>query len=196
MKLFYCIASIYNPGGMERVMLNKIRWFIRQGGYDITVVTTDQQGRPPFYAFPPEVRMIDLGINYSVDNCRSPLAKITSYFQKRCRHRKSLRKLLMQERPDITISLYPSESSFIPSLKDGSKKVLELHYCKFFRLQYGRKGLLGLADRFASVSHEGLLYFGFKIPSIMLHPAGLRNAFFKNIRKSAKNGYLLYNAVR
>ena len=52
------------------------------------------------------------------------------------------------------------------------------------------------AGRFASVSHGGLLNFGFKIPSIMLHPAGLRNAFFKNIRKSAKNGYLLYNAVR
>ena len=157
MKLFYCIASIYNPGGMERVMLNKIRWFIRQGGYEITVVTTDQQGRPPFYAFPPEVRMVDLGINYSVDNSRSPIAKITSYFQKRCRHRKSLRKLLMQERPDITISLYPSESSFIPSLKDGSKKVLELHYCKYFRLQYGRKGLLGLADRFRTWQDERIV---------------------------------------
>ena len=56
MKLIYCIASVYNPGGMERVLLNKVRWFVAQGGYEILVVTTDQQGRPPFYAFPEKVR--------------------------------------------------------------------------------------------------------------------------------------------
>ncbi len=133
---------------MERVLLNKVRWFVRQGGYDITVVTTDQQGRPPFYAFPPEVRMVDLSIGYSADNGKPALQKIGNYFRKRRRHRKALKELLFREKPDIVVSLYPSESSFIPSIKDGSKKVLELHFCKWFRLQYGRSGLLGLADRF------------------------------------------------
>ncbi|MBR5660174.1 MAG: glycosyltransferase family 4 protein [Bacteroidales bacterium] len=150
MKLFYCMASLYNPGGMERVLLNKVRWFASRDGYDVTVVTTDQQGRPPFYQFPGNVRMIDLGINYSIDNGRSPIAKILSYFQKRRKHRKALTELLMKERADIVASLYPSESSFIPKIKDGSKKVLELHLNRYFRLQYGRSGLLGLADRFRS----------------------------------------------
>lgn len=150
MKLIYCMASVYNPGGMERVLLNKVRWFASRDGYDVTVVTTDQQDRPPFYQFPENVRMIDLGINYSVDNNRSPIAKITSYFQKRQKHRRALASLLMKERADVVISLYPSESSFIPKIKDGSKKVLELHLNRYFRLQYGRSGLLGLADRFRS----------------------------------------------
>ena len=150
MKLIYCMASVYNPGGMERVLLNKVRWFASRDGYDVTVVTTDQQDRPPFYQFPEHVRMIDLGINYSVDNNRSPIAKITSYFQKRQKHRRALASLLMKERADVVISLYPSESSFIPKIKDGSKKVLELHLNRYFRLQYGRSGLLGLADRFRS----------------------------------------------
>ena len=148
MKIIYCFASLYNPGGIERVLLNKIRWFVVQGGYELMVVTTDQQGRPPFYAFPPEVRMVDLGINYSLDNGRSPLMKILSYFRKRRIHRKRLTELLMRERADIVVSLFPSESSFIPDIRDGSKKVLELHYNRFFRLQYNRSGLLGLADRF------------------------------------------------
>ena len=154
MKLIYCIASIYNPGGMERVLLNKLRWWVQRDGYELLVVTTDQAGRPPFYDFPPEVRMIDLGLNYSADNVRSPLAKILSYFRKRRLHRKRLTELLLQEKADIVVSLYPSESSFIPKIKDGSKKVLELHYCKLFRLQYGRKGLLGLADRFRTWQDE------------------------------------------
>ena len=127
MRLIYCIASVYNPGGMERVLLNKVRWFVAQGGYELLVVTTDQQGRPPFYAFPPEVRMVDLGINYSVDNTRAPFHKIGSYFRKRRLHRQRLTELLMREKADIVVSLYPSESSFIPGIRDGSKKVLELH---------------------------------------------------------------------
>lgn len=157
MKVIYCIASVYNPGGMERVLLNKLRWFTGQGGYDLTIVTTDQNGRPPFYDFPKEVRMIDLGINYSADNVRSPLVKIGYYFWKRWRHRHRLSDLLKREKADIVVSLYPSESSFIPKIKDGSKKILELHYNKYFRLQYNRKGLLGLADRFRTWQDEHIV---------------------------------------
>ena len=36
---------------MERVLLNKVRW-LTEAGHRVTVVTTDQQGRPPFYEFP------------------------------------------------------------------------------------------------------------------------------------------------
>lgn len=157
MKIIYCIASVYNPGGMERVLLNKVRWLSERDGYEVAVVTTDQQGRPPFYAFPEKVRMTDLGINYSTDNGRAPIAKILSYFRKRRQHRKALTELLHREKADIVVSLYPSESSFIPSICDGSRKVLELHYCKFFRLQYGRSGLLGLADRFRTRQDERIV---------------------------------------
>ena len=157
MKLIYCIASVCNPGGMERVLLNKLRWWVQRGGYELMVVTTDQAGRPPFYAFPPQVRMVDLGIGYSADNGRNPAAKIASYFRKRRLHRRRLTKLLLQEKADIVVSLYPSESSFLPKIPDGSKKVLELHYCKFFRLQYGRKGLLGWADRFRTWQDERIV---------------------------------------
>lgn len=157
MKIIYCMASVYNPGGMERVLLNKVRYLSGTLHHDVTVVTTDQQGRPPFFAFPESVRMIDLGIDYHVDNDRSPFAKIVSYFRKKKKHRRALTDLLMRERADIVVSLYPSESSFIPRIKDGSKKVLELHYCKFFRLQYGRSGILGLSDRFRTWQDERIV---------------------------------------
>ena len=157
MKLIYCIASIYNPGGMERVLLNKLRWWIRRGGCELMVVTTDQKGRPPFYEFPPEVRRIDLGINYTDDLGRGFFARTFAFLRKRRQHRKALTKLLMDERADIVISLYPSESSFIPRIKDGSRKILELHYNKLFRLQYNRKGLLGLADRIRTRMDERIV---------------------------------------
>lgn len=195
MKLIYCIRATYNPGGMERVLLNKVTYLVEKLHWEVLIVTTDQQGRPPFYPFPASVRMIDLGINYSDDNDKRPLGKIAGYLRKRHRHRKALTALLQREKADIVVSLYPSESSFIPDIKDGSKKVLELHYCKFFRLQYGRKGLLGLIDRlrtrqderivrrfdkFVVLTHEDCGYWGALnnievIPNAALHIAEKRS---------------------
>lgn len=150
MKIAYCQCSLYNPGGMERVLLNKVRWICSHTDWEVVVITTDQQGRPPFYDFPEVVRFHDLGINYSVDNGEPVLKKSWRYLRKKRLHRKRLTEVLMAERPDITVSLYPSESSFIPDIKDGSKKVLELHFNRFFRLQYGRTGLMGWLDRMRS----------------------------------------------
>ncbi|KAB3722017.1 glycosyltransferase family 4 protein, partial [Phocaeicola vulgatus] len=157
MKLLYCIRATYNPGGMERVLLNKVTYLVEKLHWEVLIVTTDQQGRPPFYPFPDAVRMVDLGINYSDDNDKRPLGKIAGYLRRRRRHRKALTALLQREKADVVVSLYPSESSFIPDIKDGSKKVLELHYCKFFRLQYGRKGLLGLIDQFRPRQDERIV---------------------------------------
>lgn len=147
MKLIYCIRATYNPGGMERVLLNKVSYLVRTLDWEVMIVTTDQKNRPPFYPFPSQVRMTDLGINYSDDNTRNPFGKITGYLWRKRLHKKRLTALLQKEKADVVVSLYPSESSFIPLIKDGSKKVLELHYCKFFRLQYGRKGLIGIIDK-------------------------------------------------
>lgn len=157
MKILYCVCSLYNPGGMERVLLNKVQYLREKMGWDVAVVTTDQHGRPTFYPFPEGVRIIDLGINYTDDNGKNPVLKTLGYLRRRMKHRKALAELLLRERPDIVDSLYPSESSFIPAIKDGSKKVLELHFNKFFRLQYGRSGLLGLADRLRTRQDERIV---------------------------------------
>lgn len=157
MKIIYCTHSTYNPGGMERVLLNKVTYLSQLPGWEVAVVTTDQHQRPPFYPFPEKVRMTDLEINYSEDNEKGAWKKITGYLRKRKEHKRKLTALLLKDKPDIVVSLYPSESSFIPDIKDGSKKVLELHYCKFFRLQYGRKGLLGWIDKLRTRQDEQIV---------------------------------------
>lgn len=157
MKIIYCTHSTYNPGGMERVLLNKVTYLSQLPGWEVSVVTTDQHQRPPFYPFPEKVRMTDLDINYSDDNDKGAWKKIFGYLRKRKEHKRKLTALLQKEKPDIVVSLYPSESSFIPNIKDGSKKVLELHFCKFFRLQYGRKGLLGWIDKWRTRQDERIV---------------------------------------
>ena len=90
MKIIYFMCSLYNPGGMERVLLNKVRYIKDKLGWDVTVVTTDQHGKPTFYPFPEGVRIIDLGINYTDDNEKNPVLKTIGYLWRRMKHRKAL----------------------------------------------------------------------------------------------------------
>ena len=157
MKILYQIHSTYNPGGMERVLLNKVKYLVEKQGWEVVVVTTDQHGRPSFYPFPDSVRMIDLDINYSDDNGKPFLKKLNGYFRRRQEHKTRLEDLLKKERPDVVDCFYPGECSFVPSLKDGSRKVMELHQSKLFHHQYNRSGLMGLADKVRAWMDERLV---------------------------------------
>lgn len=160
MTLLFCIHSLYNPGGMERVLLNKVRWLLEhpeKGPFRIVVATTDQKGRPTFYPFPDGVEFVDFGVNYSDDNGKNFILKTLGFLRRRRTHRKALEALLTELRPDVTDCFYPGECSFVPDMKDGSRKVLELHQSKLFHLQYNRSGLMGLADRWRARTDERLV---------------------------------------
>lgn len=149
MKLLYCIAGTYRPAGMERVLANKSRALVGMG-YEVVVVTTEQKGRANAFPFDPSIRFIDLGIGYEDNNGASFLDKVIHYPAKQRLHRKRLTEVLLREKPDVTVSMFCGEETFLPKIQDGSKKVLEIHFSRYKRLQYGRKGLWAIADRFRS----------------------------------------------
>ena len=174
MKLVYCISATHNSGGMERVLANKANYLAARG-YDITVVTTDQRGLSPFFPLDGRIRCVDLGVNYEVNNGKSFLNKLVHFPFKQWRHRRRLSRVLREIRPDVTVSMFCNDATFLPSIKDGSRKVLEIHFSRFKRLQYDRKGLWRLADvwrnrneadvvarfdRFVVLTHEDSRYWG------------------------------------
>ena len=149
MRIIYCIAGTYRAAGMERVLADKTAWLAARG-HEIHILTTDQRGLPSAFEMDPSIRFRDLGINYEKDNGRSLLSKILRFPAKQFLHRQRLKKALMEIRPDVVVSMFCNDASFLPKIKDGSKKVLEVHFSRFKRLQYGRKGLWALADRILS----------------------------------------------
>lgn len=153
MKIAYCIAGTCHSGGMERVLANKAN-YLAEHGYEVMIVTTDQRGEAPFFSLDERIKCYDLGINYEENNGGSFLNKLIHYPGKQLRHCKRLTALLKREKPDITISMFCNDVSFMPDIKDGSKKVLEIHFSKFKRIQYGRKGLWKLADKWFSRQDE------------------------------------------
>lgn len=149
-KVMYLIAGTYRSGGMERVLANKANWLVMHGVAQVVIVTTDQRGHKPFFLLDPKIRRIDLDINYEENNGGSFMNKLLHYPLKQARHRRRLEQLLMAERPDVTISMFCNDASFLPRINDGSRKFIEIHFSRYKRLQYGRKGLWGLADRMRS----------------------------------------------
>lgn len=149
MKIVYCIAGTRHSGGMERVLANKANWLAGRG-HEVVIITTDQNGEPPFFKLDDTIVTYDLGINYEENNGKSFLNKLLNYPAKQWRHYRRLSKLLRQLKADVVVSMFCNDASFIHRIKDGSRKILEIHFSRFKRLQYGRRGLWGVADKLRS----------------------------------------------
>lgn len=148
-RIVYTILGTFNSGGMERVLANKVNYLAKMG-YEIVIVTTDQKSRSSYFQINSTVRQIDLAINYTDDIKKGIFRRLVSFLKKNKLHRKRLKEVLYEVRPDITISMFDNDASFITRIKDGSKKILEIHFSRFKRLQYGRTGIWKLIDKVQS----------------------------------------------
>lgn len=199
MKLVYCIAGTYNSGGMERVLANKANYLVFHG-HEVIIVTTDQRGQKPFFPLDERIVCYDLGINYEENNGKSFFNKVLHYPFKQWKHKKKLSELLNRLHADIAISMFCNDVSILPEINDGSKKVLEVHFSRFKRIQYGRKGLWRLADewrnvndirvvsrfdRFVVLTEEDQTYWG-NLPNIQVIPNARTFVFEKPVESTNK----------
>ena len=126
-KIVYLTPAMYMAGGVERVLTLKANYFAEHFGYDITIILTDGVGKPLFYPLSEKVNVINLNIGFEELWTCSFLKKVFVYLKKQRLYKKRVREELMRIRPDITVSLLRREVNFICDIKDGSKKVGELH---------------------------------------------------------------------
>lgn len=130
MKIVYCINATFNSGGMERVLMIKANYLADIANCEVFIVTSQQHGRNSFFLFSERIKFYDLGINYDDDNGCNLIARTFKKWRKLKLHRTLLSDYLNQIKPDITISMFDYDFSFLYKIKDGSKKVLEFHFCK------------------------------------------------------------------
>ena len=145
MRIVYCIPATSNSGGMERVLTRKVNYLVGKG-HELIIVTTYQKGYKPFFPLYGSFNKYDLVIIYYYNIVHVILAKLTAYPKKKRLHRQRLRELLEQLQADVVISMFGDDATLLPQMKDGSRKVLEYHFSKLKRLQYGRTGLWRLVD--------------------------------------------------
>lgn len=143
LKIVYLYHSTFNSGGGERILCDKTRALIERG-VEIIIITVNQQSRANFYDFDPAITFYDLDINYGVCS-NSNISKRDDEKRKKRLHFERLDALLKVIKPDITISMFYKEVSFLHKLTDGSKKIAEIHGPKYFGFEVLSRHFSGLA---------------------------------------------------
>lgn len=127
LKIVYCTPALYMAGGVERVLTLKANYFAEQFGYDITIILTEGKAKSLFYPLSDKIKVVNLDINFEELWTCHFVKKVFVYIRKQRRFKNLLKKELFRIHPDITISLLRREINFINKIKDGSKKIGELH---------------------------------------------------------------------
>jgi glycosyltransferase involved in cell wall biosynthesis len=136
MKIVYCLPDTYKPGGLERVVSLKANYLADVFGYDVTIVTSGQNKRKPYYEFSKKINFIDLDINHDNILNLSIIKRILYRRKLRIKHKMRLQDVLLNLKADIVISTFTHEASFLPNIKDGSKKILEFHFFRGHKRTY------------------------------------------------------------
>jgi len=136
MKLLYCIPALYNAGGMERVITEKVNYLATLAGYEITIVTTDQQGREIRFQLDNSINLIHLNIDFDSHLNEKLLSKFLLHKKKLKQYKSELIQIINRLDIDICISLCGKEIEFLGELPVKSIKVAEMHFSMNNRKQF------------------------------------------------------------
>ena len=126
-KIVYCTPALYSAGGTERVISVKANYFAEQLDYDVTIIVTEGNKGNSFFPLSKKVKVINLGLGFE-DLWNIPfIKKVYLYLKKQRKYKKLLTSELLRLKPDITITTLRREINFINEIKDGSRKIGELH---------------------------------------------------------------------
>lgn len=126
-KIVYCTPALYSAGGVERIVSFKASYFAERLGYDVIIIVTEGRGRECFFPLSDQVKVVNFELGFEELWKASFLRKVFLYLSKQREYKKMLSAELMRIQPDITISMLRREINFLTRLKDGSKKIGELH---------------------------------------------------------------------
>lgn len=136
MNLLYCIPHLYNSGGMERVLTQKVNWLAAHTDYTITIVTTEPTptGMSDIY-FPLDkrVKVVALNVDFNADYHKCLFSKWLGHTRRMRLYRQKLTDYILREKIDLCISLCGKEIAFLNQLP--CRTIAESHFAKEQRTQ-------------------------------------------------------------
>lgn len=136
MKILYCIPMLYNAGGMERVLTQKVNWLAANTGHTITILTTEPTPKgvnDTYFALDKRVKVVALDIDFNADYHKSLLSKWFGHMRRMRRYQKALTDYIIREKIDLCISLCGKEVAFLRKLP--CRTIAESHFAKDQRNQ-------------------------------------------------------------
>ena len=129
-KIMYVFSELTIKGGTDKVISDKAN-YLSSHGYDVTIVTEAQMGRPPIFPLLPSVKLIDIGLDFNKQYTQTFLHRAYTYMHLIHLYKKRLKVIFEQEKPDIVITTMGRSLDFITKIKDGSIKIGEAHTTKY-----------------------------------------------------------------
>ena len=149
--VLYIYSEFTIKSGTDKVLTEKAN-YLSTHGYQVTILTEAQMGRPLSFDLAKEVRHVDLGMDFNKQYSQSPLHRLLTYVTLMRQYRKRLTRVLNELRPNITITTMGRSLSLLPKMKDGSVKIGEAHttkeHLRSLHLMEQRGGLFRLLARY------------------------------------------------
>ena len=140
-KLVYIVSAMHYPNGMAKILTDKLNWLAENTNYDLYMVETERADLPHYYELNKRVHCINFDINFDGLYSLPTIKRAIAYKRKTAQFKKELTKYLLDIKPTITISTLRREINFINDIKDGSKKIGEIHFCRSQYRVYNNKKL-------------------------------------------------------
>lgn len=129
MRILYITNSVYNSGGLERVLAIKSKYFSEIFGYEVHIITLNQKSIPVFYEFSSKVIFHDISVT---GNC----------FRYIARYRRRILERVKVIKPDVILVCDDGlKGFFLPLIipksyvlvyeRHVSKKILNNFRCSF-----------------------------------------------------------------
>ncbi len=132
----YCIPSLYNHGGMEKILTEKVNYLINDNDFEITVLTNENINKSLAFELDTRINLMNFNFNYEEHYNKNILMKFFIYKKLIKNHKRTLETFINDNKFDIVISLGGKELEFIDQLNICANIIVELHFSKNYRIHY------------------------------------------------------------
>lgn len=136
MNILYCVPALYNPGGMERILTEKVNYLANLEGYNLFVFTTDQDNRPLYFKLDDRVTVHHSNLNFNQYFSCNFLEKYLGTKKLLRLYEQQLQAYIKKNSIDLIVSLGGKELEFLHRMKTNSAKICELHFSIDIRKQF------------------------------------------------------------
>ena len=136
MRILYCIPHLYNSGGMERVLTQKVNWLAAHTSHEITILTTERvpDGTPKcYFSLSEKVQVEELNIDFNADYTKPLLTKYYAHMRRMSAYKRALTEYVRAHKIDLCISLGGKEIAFLRHLP--CRTIAEMHFAMDQRKQ-------------------------------------------------------------
>ena len=136
MNILYCIPHLYNSGGMERVLTQKVNWLAANTNHHITILTTEATPagmNETYFDLDERVKVVATNICFDADYRKPLLSKWYEHMRKMRKYKGALTRYIRTHDIDLCISLCGKEIAFLHTLP--CRTIAELHFAMNQRRQ-------------------------------------------------------------